>query len=152
MCTKITRTTLWHDQPAEPAQKQHADGMVNQGQGSSQVDVTPFYCPVQPNTYPGLYLGEGPAQSGSGRPQNSPRAYKITESFRLEISLRSSKSNQLYTPVTGPDCVTQCSVYPCLEHLQGRWLHHLTVQPFPMPNCPFGEVVIPNIQPDPPLV
>lgn len=54
ICTKITRTTLWQDQPAEPAQKQHADGMVNQGQGSSQVDVTPFYCPVQPNTYPGL--------------------------------------------------------------------------------------------------
>ena len=37
------------------------------------------------------------------------------------------------------------------EHHQGRWLHHLSGQPIPVPDHPFRQVVFPNIQPEPPL-
>ena len=37
------------------------------------------------------------------------------------------------------------------EHHQGRWLHHLSGQPIPVPDHPFREVAFPNIQPEPSL-
>ena len=39
-----------------------------------------------------------------------------------------------------------------LEHLQGRWLHHLSGQPISVPDHSFREVVFPNIYPEPSLV
>jgi len=35
-----------------------------------------------------------------------------------------------------------------LEHLHGRWLHHLPRQPVPEPNQSFEEEIFPNIQPE----
>ena len=44
--------------------------------------------------------------------------------------------------------VPQHNIQMFLEHLQGRWLHHLSGQPIPVPDHPFREVVFPNIQPE----
>ena len=33
-----------------------------------------------------------------------------------------------------------------LEHLQGRWFHHLPAQPIPVPDCFFREQVFHNVQ------
>ena len=38
-----------------------------------------------------------------------------------------------------------------LEHLQGRWLHHLPGQAIPVPDHSFGEVVFPKVQSESPL-
>jgi len=48
--------------------------------------------------------------------------------------------------------VPQQNAYTFLEHLQGCWFHHLPGQPIPAPNHSLGKVVLPNIQPEPPLV
>jgi len=44
-----------------------------------------------------------------------------------------------------------CHISMFLEHLQGRWLHHLPGQPAPMPHHYFQEEIFPVIQPEPPL-
>jgi len=38
------------------------------------------------------------------------------------------------------------------EHLQGRTFHHLPGQPVPTHHPSFGEEIVPNTQPEPPLV
>ena len=38
-----------------------------------------------------------------------------------------------------------------LEHVQGRWLHHLPGQPIPVPDHSFRKAVFPNVQPESPL-
>jgi len=37
-------------------------------------------------------------------------------------------------------------IYMLLEHLQGRWFYHFSVQPIPMSNYSFCEEILPNIQ------
>ena len=44
--------------------------------------------------------------------------------------------------------VPQHNIQTLFEHLQGRWLHHLSGQPIPVPDHPFREVVFPNVQPE----
>ena len=44
--------------------------------------------------------------------------------------------------------VPQHNIQTFFEHLQGRWLHHLSGQPIPVPDHPFREVVFPNVQPE----
>ena len=46
------------------------------------------------------------------------------------------------------DHVPQCHISTVLEHLQGRWFHHLPGQPLTVPDRTFGEEITPNIQPD----
>ena len=52
-------------------------------------------------------------------------------------------------PMTSLDHVTQCHIYPFLEHLHGRRLYHLPGQPVPMPHYSFWEEIFPEIQPEP---
>jgi len=61
------------------------------------------------------------------------------------------KSNHQPMPVTAIDHVPQCHIHTALEHLQGRWLHHLPGQPVPLPHRSCWEDVS-NIQPEPLLV
>lgn len=44
---------------------------------------------------------------------------------------------------------TKCHTQSLLEHLQWWWLHNLLGQPIPRP---FHEEILPDVQPDPPLV
>ena len=47
--------------------------------------------------------------------------------------------------------VPQHNIQTLFERHQGRWLHHLSGQPIPVPDHPFREVVFPNIQLEPSL-
>ena len=49
------------------------------------------------------------------------------------------------------DHIPQCHISVVLEDLQGWLLHHLPGQPVPLHHC-FGEVLFPNIRPEPLLV
>ena len=44
--------------------------------------------------------------------------------------------------------VPQHNIQTLFEHLQGRWLHHFSGQPIPVPDHSFREVVFPNVQPE----
>ena len=43
-------------------------------------------------------------------------------------------------------------IHMTLEHIQGRWLHHLPGQPVPLPHRSYWEEILPNIQPEPHLM
>ena len=73
-------------------------------------------------------------------------------------SLRLEKTTKLSSPTINPSppCplnhITQCHIYPLLEHLQGWWLHHFPGQLILLHCHPFWEDIFPSIQPDPSLV
>jgi len=52
-----------------------------------------------------------------------------------------TKSNCQSIPPMPTNSVPQCHIHMVLEHLQGRWIHHLPGQPVPVPHHSFKEVV-----------
>jgi len=78
----------------------------------------------------------------------TPSPEQIIESLRLEKTTENIQSNHQPIPTMLTNQVPQCYISMFPEHLQGRWLHHLSEQPVPVPHHYFSEGMFPNIQPE----
>ena len=70
------------------------------------------------------------------------------ESLRLEKTPKITQSKHQPIPIMPTDHVPQCHIHTVLEHLHGRWLHHLPGQPVPLQHRSFWEEIFLYIQPE----
>ena len=77
--------------------------------------------------------------------------FRITESFRLEKTLKiiesNCKPNTTKLPRLPLNHVPKCHVYTSFEYLQAWSLHHFPGQHVPVLNNPFRVEIFPNTQP-----
>jgi len=90
----------------------------------------------------------------SKRTQKHAESDKLhgVESLRLERLLGSSSPAFSPSPPILPAHPHCCHIHTVLQHLCGRWLHHLHRQPVPQHHRSCWEEITPNIQPKPLLV
>jgi len=87
--------------------------------------------------------------------KQSPRVVKYgvhrdTESLWMERPLRPSSPTPTH-PTMPTDYVPQCHISTVLEHLQGRWLHHLPGQLCHCSTAPSEKEFFPDLLSEPPL-
>lgn len=97
-------------------------------------------------------------ESYSWRTFSEPTPLFVTWNHRIIELLRLEKTSKIIQfkrqPITTvpTNRVPWCCISTFLEHLQGRWLNHLTGKPIPMYHHPFREEIFPNIQSELPLL